>query len=115
MNPIVENIGLLFAGGVAGVICTEVYNNYKKKKSQKKDEKILRELNKEAFKENEGYVALDHAIPFYVDHSIQMYDSERMLIIDIPEKYREKFKRSRIEIHETISFDGISSLTNIFD
>lgn len=95
------NITELVVGSILGVTATELYNYVKRYKTRIDRENVLKQLNRDLLIENEGYLALDHGIPYYEESNIILRDTGQLILINVPYAYREEFQRYRFEIRDT--------------
>jgi hypothetical protein len=103
----------LLYGAIIGVVITELYNYLKRKYIRERKVSSLRKVFKNKFEIDNGIIALDHAIPYYLKENIHLRDSGKSLFIEIPSTYREELKRNGFESRGNTMFSGSSDLSEL--
>jgi hypothetical protein len=91
------------------------FNSFLRQRKISKQIGILGELD---FKNDAGYLALEHAIPMYKEQNISLKDSGTDFFLEIPKQYQQELKSFNFEIREAsfkqmedkvkIAFDSIN-------
>ena len=75
---------------------TKIDNHLKKRRVRKTSKK----LSKFDFSNDSGYMALDHAIPFYEENNIDLKHAGKEFIIEIPDEFKPQLKQHKFEIRK---------------
>jgi hypothetical protein len=110
MNPYVKDILLL----ILGVVCSEAYKRYQIWRQGIIDEGITRGLVANTFNEEDGYMSIDHANPFYELKNVQVYDSNKHFYIDLPGIYTTELKKLNFEGRTTTLLNNAPSIEDLF-
>jgi len=97
-----------FIGGIVGAVLGYFINvtldkakNYTSEKIKSRQIfKISRQLQSLNFKEDTDYMAIDHAVPKYVEDNIILKQTDKSVIIPIPEDFRNPLEELGFEIHQ---------------
>jgi hypothetical protein len=76
-------------GAIIGAVITDIYNYFKRKYLEQRKTSVLKKSLTQPFKIDEGVIALDHAIPYYLKDNITLRDTNKCLFIQIPAKYQK--------------------------
>ncbi|MBE0649665.1 MAG: hypothetical protein IH595_02380 [Bacteroidales bacterium] len=96
-----ESVFSLIIGAIIGYIVslildlpkTKIDNHLKKRRVRKTSKK----LSKFDFSNDSGYMALDHAIPFYEENNIDLKHTGKEFIIEIPDKFKPQLEQFKFE------------------
>lgn len=110
----IKDIVLLVVGGILGVVFTELYHSFKKYRKKNVDRATLRALNHEVLFDNDNYMALDHAIPFYKQENIKLNNSGEFLFLEISESYLNELQKYDFQTRTTTLYKDTTSLEELF-
>lgn len=107
---------------VLGFFLNEIYTYYKEKNKRKTLRKAVQKLSNK-FQQTSDVFVIETGDPFYTFSDISIQDSQKKLIIEIPEKYKAEIKRLKPSwvFRDGISYDGsrvyedIALMTGIAD
>ncbi len=100
----------LLYGAIIGVIVTELYNFFKRKYLRERKISVLKKGLNQAFKIDDGVIALDHAIPYYLKENITLRDTNKCLFIQIPTQYQAELEENGFQSRPNTNLSGGNDL-----